>query len=301
MQLSRRVAVATFAKPQVISPGWLRRAFLRASCTLWGHHVDNRVFRTAATESRHCRCGAAYLGEDRSVTRVRHTLKCFLRHHTYRRLIDRDGYHEYVCIVCGHPLLFREDQDPYDRKPQFEKKVRYLCGLFGHRVEHVTSRDGFIGYACHCGHTFLKAENAHFDQASGNLRHQGPLRAVRRPPKRFAEYVCRTVGILSVSRTRSSPIVRKAPNELRTTAVMRWRLAALLAADVFFLWMFLAAAPLEQMAEAGRLIPDDHQLGTAPTPSRPAGGTACPETRRFICPGFLRSPSPSGSGCGQPA
>ena len=38
--------------------------------------------------------------------------------------------------------------------------------------------------------------------------------------------------------------------------LMRWRLAALLAADVFFLWMFLAAAPLEQMAEAGRLIPD---------------------------------------------
>ena len=36
-----------------------------------------------------------------------------------------------------------------------------------------------------------------------------------------------------------------------------WRLAALLAADVFFLWMFLAAAPLEQMAEAGGLIPDE--------------------------------------------
>lgn len=195
MQLSRRVAMATFAKPQVTSPGGLRRAFLRASCTLWGHHVDNRVFRTAATEPRHCRCGAAYLGEDRSVTRVRHTLKCFLRHHTYRRLVDRDGYHEYVCIVCGHPLLFREDRDPYDRKPLFEKKVRYLCGLFGHRVERVTARDTFTEYACHCGHTFLKTEN---DLTL--VRHPAIcvtgghyVRFVARR-KGFAEYVCRNCG-----------------------------------------------------------------------------------------------------------
>lgn len=35
-----------------------------------------------------------------------------------------------------------------------------------------------------------------------------------------------------------------------------WRLAALFATDTFFLWMFLAAAPLEQMADAGQLVPD---------------------------------------------
>ena len=195
MQLSRRVPVATFAKPQVTGRGWLRRAFLRASCTLWGHHVDNRVFRTAATDSRHCRCGAAYLDEDRSVTRVRHTLKCFLRHHTYRRLVDRDGYHEYVCVVCGHPLLFREDRDPYDRKPLFEKRVRYLCGLFGHRVERVTARDTFTEYACHCGHTFLKAEEdlTLIQHPAVCVTNGHYVRFVARR-NGFAEYVCRNCG-----------------------------------------------------------------------------------------------------------
>jgi hypothetical protein len=195
MQLSRRIALATFAKPQEPRAGRLKRALLRASCRLWGHHVDNRVFRAAAARHRHCRCGAAYLAEDRSVTRVRHTLKCFLRHHTYRRLIDRDGCHEYVCIVCGHPLVFREGDDPYDRKAQFEKKVRYLCGLFGHRVDRVTSRDGFIEYACHCGHSFLKAENA-----LSLIRHPAVCvtsgHYVRFVARRngFAEYVCRNCG-----------------------------------------------------------------------------------------------------------
>jgi hypothetical protein len=39
-------------------------------------------------------------------------------------------------------------------------------------------------------------------------------------------------------------------------ALTPWPLAALVAADVLFLWMFLSAAPLEQMAEAGQLTPD---------------------------------------------
>ncbi len=38
----------------------------------------------------------------------------------------------------------------------FKKKVRYLCGLFGHRVRHVTTRDGYEEFACFCGHSFLK-------------------------------------------------------------------------------------------------------------------------------------------------
>src|SRR5262245_57306925 len=131
----------------------------RISCALWGHHVDNHRFRASSTHhGRTCRCGAAYLPHDGSATRVRHTLSCFLGHHTYERLTDRDGHHEYVCVQCGHPLLFAADRDPYARATIFDKKVRYLCGLFGHRVREVTRRDGFVEYACGCGHTFLRSE-----------------------------------------------------------------------------------------------------------------------------------------------
>jgi hypothetical protein len=135
------------------------------SCTLWGHHVDNRVF-SAETTSRRCRCGSPYLHRDGSITRVRHTLSCFFGKHTYARLVDRDGCREYVCTQCGHPLVFRDDADPYRRVTAFRKKVRYLCGVFGHRVIAVSRRDGAIEYACHCGHSFLK-EHSH----RGKIRH----------------------------------------------------------------------------------------------------------------------------------
>jgi hypothetical protein len=52
-----------------------------------------------------------------------------------------------VCTQCGHPLLFDAEHDPYAASPTFKKKVRYLCGLFGHRVRHVATRDGFEEYA----------------------------------------------------------------------------------------------------------------------------------------------------------
>jgi hypothetical protein len=136
----------------------LERLMTRLSCTLWGHRVDNGVFARSTGPTRTCQCGTTYLSEDRSsLTRVRHTLSCFLGHHSYEQLVDRDHWHEYVCVQCGHPLLFREDRDPYAALTQFRKKVRYLCGLFGHRVERVGARDGFVEYACHCGHTFLHA------------------------------------------------------------------------------------------------------------------------------------------------
>lgn len=80
-------------------------------------------------------------------------------------------------------------------RPQFTKKVRYLCGLFGHRVTRVAARDGFVEYACACGHSFLKRADA-----AGTIRH--PLvcfffahRIVfltRRAG--YAEYVCRDCG-----------------------------------------------------------------------------------------------------------
>jgi hypothetical protein len=102
----------------------------KLACALWGHHVDNHDFLAlGAHQHRQCRCGEGYLGTNGSATRVRHTLSCFLGHHTYERLATRDGYHEYVCVQCGHPLLFAADRDPYADALLFRKKVRYLCGL----------------------------------------------------------------------------------------------------------------------------------------------------------------------------
>lgn len=167
----------------------------RLWCAVWGHHVDNRLFRAALGPDRTCRCGAVYLQKRGEATRVGHTLSCFLGHHTYRRLIDRHGYHEYVCVQCGHPLLFAADRDPYTQAALFEKKVRYLCGLFGHRVTQVTERDDFVEYACFCGHTFLRSESG--------------LSLIKHPPicvlaghwitfvterAGYSEYVCRNCG-----------------------------------------------------------------------------------------------------------
>ena len=67
----------------------------------------------------------------------------------------RAGHNEYVCVRCGHPLLFETASDPYAGAPSFPKRVRYLCGLTGHRVHVVCQRNGFTEYACGCGHTFL--------------------------------------------------------------------------------------------------------------------------------------------------
>jgi hypothetical protein len=167
----------------------------RLSCRLWGHIVDNRVFNPAAGHDRRCRCGAAYLSEDGTATHVRHTLSCFLRHHTYVRLSDRDGVHEYVCVRCGHPLVFPAGADRFAGKTQFTKKVRYLCGLFGHRVAAVTARHGFLEYACHCGHSFLK-------HAAGARKIRHPLicvfaaHRIRYVTSRegYAEYVCEDCG-----------------------------------------------------------------------------------------------------------
>jgi len=163
-------------------------------CAIWGHHVDNHEFRSGGADRR-CRCGAPYLGRCGEATRVGHTLSCFLGHHTYERLIDRDGCHEYVCVQCGHPLLFAADRDPYASAPRFDKKVRYLCGLFGHHVRAVTTRHGFVEYACFCGHTFLRAE-----RNLGVIRHPAICVAAGHwitfvaSRAGYSEYVCRNCG-----------------------------------------------------------------------------------------------------------
>ena len=142
--------------PALAAPSLLTRV----SCAVWGHHVDNHVFRRSAGPERTCRCGRSYLRHDGSVTRVRHTLSCFLGKHEYVPMSARDRHHEYACVQCGHPLVFDAASDPYADRPGFKKKVRYLCGLFGHRVHFVTTRDRFVEYTCGCGHSFLKEQAA---------------------------------------------------------------------------------------------------------------------------------------------
>jgi DNA-directed RNA polymerase subunit RPC12/RpoP len=173
----------------------VRGFWLRLSCALWGHVVDNEVFRRCSSRDRRCRCGFEYLADDGSPTHVRHTLACFLRHHTYVRLTDREGVHEYVCVRCGHPLVFPAASDRFAARERFTKKVRYACGLFGHRVRAVAIRNGFVEYACGCGHSFLKNMGA-----ARKIRH--PLRCfftahrIRFLARRsgYAEYVCDDCG-----------------------------------------------------------------------------------------------------------
>ena len=165
----------------------------RLVCWLWGHAVHNDAFLLG---ERACtRCGQAMLRDDRSVFRVGHTLGCFFVKHTYERVDERDGHTEYACVRCGHPLLFAVGQDPYADRELFDKRVRYLCGLIGHRVHRVTERDGGTEYACGCGHTFVR-------HPEGKTRVRHPLRCVLlghwisfvETRGAFSEYVCRTCG-----------------------------------------------------------------------------------------------------------
>ena len=120
---------------------------MRISCLLFGHQVRNpcRHWRVEAP--------ALHLG---GATRIRHVVGCFLGGHNYVLVGSRDGHQEFRCVDCGHPLLFRLNENPYVTKDRFRKKVRYLCNLLGHEVHHVTERHAVHEYACHCGHTFLK-------------------------------------------------------------------------------------------------------------------------------------------------
>jgi hypothetical protein len=164
-----------------------------AGCAMFGHAVDNRRFATQREKT--CGCGRAILAEDGSETRTRHTLSCFFGGHTYERIGARDRHNEYMCLQCGHPLLFEIEGDPYSSSRTFDKRVRYLCNLFGHRAHVVTRRAGLTEYACGCGHTFLRKD--------------GALRRVTHPPictvaghfirfverrSGYSEHVCRNCG-----------------------------------------------------------------------------------------------------------
>ena len=176
-------------------PAPRRRIYPRLVCALFGHQVSNRVAAGERGTSPRCRCGADYLGENNTETRVSHTVSCFLRGHTYAKAVTRNGHHEYVCTLCGHPLLFKVDDALYGRKETFHKKVRYLCNLFGHRVHKVTERNGLTEYACHCGHSFLKRE-----RGSAKITHPVVCllagHYVRFVERRggYAEFLCRNCG-----------------------------------------------------------------------------------------------------------
>jgi hypothetical protein len=100
-----------------------------------------------------------------------------------------------VCVKCGHPLVYPAGTDPFVDRGVFTKKVRYRCGLFGHRVQAVATRDGFTEYACGCGHSFLKS-------SSGEKKIRHPLlcffraHRVRFLARRcdYAEYICDDCG-----------------------------------------------------------------------------------------------------------
>lgn len=163
-------------------------------CALWGHKVHHT--RIAKGSSTHCaRCGAAILHLDHSVSRVAHTLYCFLGWHHYSQFASRAGHNEYVCERCGHPLLFELACDPYAKHAQFKKRVNYACGLLGHRVHVVETRFETTEYACRCGHSFIKAQ-----RALTLIRHPltcvvlGHFLTINQIRDEWAEYICFRCG-----------------------------------------------------------------------------------------------------------
>jgi len=172
----------------------LKKWCLSLCCGCFGHRADNLAFAATRSQRPACQCGALFLGQG-SKTRVRHNVPCFLFGHSYIHTGARDDHREYVCIRCGHPLLFPLANDPYTGCCSFDKKVRYSCNLFGHKVHAVVERDGFVEYACYCGHPFLRCQKS--------------LTVVRHPPTclflghfisftehrgKWAEYACATCG-----------------------------------------------------------------------------------------------------------
>jgi DNA-directed RNA polymerase subunit RPC12/RpoP len=109
---------------------------------------------------------------------------------------ERELHNEYVCLKCGHTLLFEQQTDPHAASGRFQRRARYRCNLFGHEVHTVSRRDGFVEYACStCGHPFLKAA-----AGLGDVTHP-PINIfighyVRFVSRRngYSEHVCRHSG-----------------------------------------------------------------------------------------------------------
>ena len=98
----------------------------RLACRVWGHHVDNHIFRKDLGPHRWCRCGEVYLTTDGGHTRVRHTLSCFLGHHTYVPVAERDGHHEPSRKTRFHGLLLAPKRAVASRESQGDGTLNYL-------------------------------------------------------------------------------------------------------------------------------------------------------------------------------
>ncbi len=122
-------------------------------CMAVGHDIDN------STPHQRCMCDQQTFREDGSYTKIRSNISCFLFFHRYRLMARRHGHCEYVCVYCGHTLLFEAGHDPFKEGQRFDKRVAYLCNLLGHEVHEVSMRDGYVEYTCNgCGHPFLKKQ-----------------------------------------------------------------------------------------------------------------------------------------------
>ena len=161
-------------------------------CALLGHKVHHtRITRDAAC----VRCGAAILDQDKSVSRLAHTLSCFFGKHRYAPIATRAAHHEYVCEKCGHSLLLESARDPYVGCGKFKKRVSYACSLLGHSVHVVATGSKATEYACLCGHSFFKGQTAltviGHPLACVLLGHFVRANEIR---GEWAEYVCRRCG-----------------------------------------------------------------------------------------------------------
>jgi DNA-directed RNA polymerase subunit RPC12/RpoP len=126
-----------------------------AVCFFFGHDVS---VQSLHEHDQSCSCGEAVLSEGNPETHVRHNLKCFFGGHKYAKIGVRDGHAEFVCEDCGHPLLFKINDEKYGSHDEFHKPVSYGCIFRGHRLHLVAKRQGLFEYACDCGHSFLLDE-----------------------------------------------------------------------------------------------------------------------------------------------
>ena len=167
--------------------------FRRMFCRVWGHAVDNRVYRY---RTRACtRCARECLGDDNGVVRVGHTLSCFLRHHTLRtgRGARRPRGVRLRPLWPSAPLC------AWRGSVRYERSLRQARTVSLRPVRTSRPRGGVARrrdrYACHCGHTFVQ----HRDGESV-IRH--PLVCfflghwIRFVDARhgYSEYACRNCG-----------------------------------------------------------------------------------------------------------
>ena len=111
-----------------------------------GHHVDNHLFRSASDPKRACRCGSRLnLPRDGSATHARHTLSCFLGHHTYERLAGSAGHRRCTMrAVRSSAHSSPMAGTPTRAQDFFTRKCVTSADSSGHKVTCVTERDGFV-------------------------------------------------------------------------------------------------------------------------------------------------------------